>query len=128
MQQPERVNYKMTDEQKAQFSEIIANYDSENMTKEDMESLRSELETAGIKPGDDLKELMEGAGFKPPQKPQGGMPPREAGTNSGIPDYMQDFAEKFKSGTATEDDLNNLMSLIESQNLSYSGNLVNTQK
>ncbi len=128
MPQMERVNYQMTDEQKDQFSEIIANYDPENVTKEDMDSLRSELEAAGIKPGEDLKNLMDEAGFKPPEKPQGGRPPKEAGGNSTLPDYMQEFATKFKSGTATEDDLNNLINLVQSQNLSYSGNLIDTQK
>ncbi len=126
--QMERVNYKMTDEQKSQFSEIIANYDSENMTKEDMESLRSELESAGIKPGDDLKGLMDEAGFKPPEKPQGNRPPQGANSGSALPDYMQDFANKFKSGTATDEDLETLMSFVQSQNMSYSGNIVNTTK
>ncbi len=123
-----RFNYEMTDEDKETFADIIEKYDSANMTKEDTESLRSELKDAGIKPGEDLKNMMQEAGFDMPGPPPGkGTPPQGAGMmaqNSETSETLNNFIEKFKSGTADEEDLDSLLSWINQNNLSYNGNII----
>ena len=71
----------LTDEQKETVNSILSNYDSSNMTKQNVESLKAEFKEAGIKPSEDLKGIMEEAGFEVPERsgPQGakgkGKPP-----------------------------------------------------
>lgn len=61
----------LSDEQKTTMEEILSQYDAENMTKEDMESIRQELEDAGIPRSKESMQMMRAAGFGPPPKPQG---------------------------------------------------------
>lgn len=132
MSSQQRVNYKMTEEQKTSFAEIIASYDTANMSDEDMMSLRQELSAEGIKPGEDLKGLMETAGVKgtPPPPPPGGMgggmsAMQSVSEEEELPETLSDFIEKFKSGEVTEEDLNTLVECLQSENLAASGNIVN---
>ena len=74
------VSQTMTDDEKELLNEILANYDSENMTAEESIAMMDEIKTAGIKPSKELRETMDAAGFKPPEKPEGdmrGKPPVE---------------------------------------------------
>lgn len=122
----------MTDEQKEQFQEIIANYNPENMTSEDMESLREAFESAGIAPSQELKTLMEEAGFAPPsgaggQPPMGGMQRPHLQPNFMNDPVIGDFAEKVNSGDVSEEDLSELMDYIQSNFMEAKGNLVNSE-
>ncbi len=111
----------MTDEQRNTFLDILKNYDPQNMTARDRENLRSETRAAGIMPGEEMKTILEEAGFRagPPE----GMPP--GGTSeTELPDYLAEFVNKFRSGDADEDDLNNLLQQLYANGLTSSGNIV----
>ena len=57
----------LTDDQRTSLEEILAKYDPENMTKEEMESLRTELREAGIPRCREVGQAMKEAGFAPPE-------------------------------------------------------------
>ena len=111
----------MTEEKRNTFLDILNNYDPRNMTARDRENLRSETRAAGIMPGEEMKNIMEEAGFRagPPED----MPP--GGTSEiELPDYLSEFVSKFRSGKATDDDLNNLLQQLYANGLTSSGNIV----
>ena len=68
----------LTDDQKAQLQEIIAQYDPESLTREDATSMMDQIQEAGIHPGEDMKNILEEAGFEV-QTTQGGAPPKRMG-------------------------------------------------
>lgn len=122
-----------TDEQKSNLEEILAQYDSEDITDEEMRSMLDEIKEAGIGPGEDLKNALEEAGFelKPPQGGQGGPP--QMGMNGAMgarlepPQFVQDFMDKAVSGEVTEDDIAAFLKNVQSQNQDLTGLLVNGQ-
>jgi hypothetical protein len=116
---------KLTDDQKSQLEEIISNYDPENMTQEDMKSMMDEIRDAGITPSKDLRDIMDAAGFKPPEKPQGPPPDDSTSeTKQQLPDYLLDFIQKQESGSVTQDDINSLIKDLTSSGLSSQGSIV----
>lgn len=122
---PTRENYKMTEQDKTKFSEIVANYDPKNMSESDKAALRDDLKAAGLRPGEDMKNMMEQAGFQvgPPQPPSAGARGEAAQT----PEFLSDFVSKFRSGSATENDLDELLSNLKARGLTYVGNFVDDQ-
>ena len=75
----------LTDEQSETVSDILEEYDSENLTEEDALAIASAFEEAGIEIGGGLRDAIEENGFdpealaelagfeqRPPQPPQGG--------------------------------------------------------
>ena len=97
----------LTDEQKTKLEEILAKYDSENLSEEDWAALRDELKDAGIPPCRDTFSIMRDAGIKPPPPPEGGkgpgpMPPpaEEDEENSEVLSLF----EQLKSGEITMDE------------------------
>lgn len=118
-QRPPMANYKMTDEQKDQLQDILSNYDVENMTDEDKQSLMEEIRDAGIKPGDDLKTALEDAGVEmapPPPPPDGGQPPMGGPGETGqTSQFLQDFLDKYESGELTDEDIESFVQSIKSQ-------------
>ena len=119
----------LTDDQKSQLQEIAAKYDPESMTREDVASMMAEIQEAGIRPGEDMKSILEEAGFEL-QPPQGGAPPKgmggpggpppmgmggSMGEDSEISDAVQDFVEKAMAGEVTEDDIASFLETIQSQ-------------
>lgn len=127
---------KLTDDQKSTLADILAKYDPENMTEEETMAMMDEIKAAGITPSKEFGEIMNAAGFKPPEKPQG--PPPSEGTDSTtstssstvtaeVPEYMASFLEKQQSGTATEDDILSLIQSLLSTNQSTTGSIVDTK-
>jgi ferritin-like protein len=121
----ERENYKMTDEQKEKVTELLKKYDSSNMTEESMKSLMEEIKSLGVKPGDDLKELMDEAGFKPQKPPEGGMRPQGTEEEE-LPDFIEEFLEKYKAGTYTQEDLNNFITELKANGMDTSGSIIDS--
>lgn len=130
------VNNKLTDDQKSTLSDILAKYDPENMTDEETIAMMDEIKAAGITPSKEFGEIMNAAGFKPPEKPQG--PPPLEGTDSTtstssstvtaeVPEYMASFLEKQQSGTATEDDILSLIQNLLNTNKSTTGSIIDTK-
>ncbi len=126
----QRENYKMSDEQKEQLTALLTNYNAEEMNPESMKSLMDEVKSLGIKPGDDMKNIMESAGFKRPEPPQGGMPPRKGEKPEGgmeMPEFMSDFIQKYQSGSVSEDDYNSFLNELKSNGYGYNGNFIDEE-
>lgn len=105
---------KLTDEQKKTLEEILAKYDASSMTAEQTKSLFEELKSSDIKPSKEVREIIDAAGFKPPEKPQGPPPPDETSSStSTIPDYLLSFLQKQESGDVTQTDLNSLIKNLQ---------------
>lgn len=113
----------LTDDQKETLTSILSNYDSENMTAESMQKMMDEIKEAGITPSKDLRDALDEAGFKPPEKPQG-PPPDEASGKTEIPGYLQDFLEKQANGEVTQDDIDSLVASLQSSGQTTVGTIV----
>jgi hypothetical protein len=117
----------LTDDQKETLQDILAKYDSDNMTADSMKEMMDEIKNAGIKPSKEFGQIMNDAGFKPPEKPQG--PPPEDSTSSTsdsttLPDYLQDFITKEESGTVNQSDIDSLIQSLKSSGKMTEGVLV----
>lgn len=125
-QQNSRAGSTLTEDQKTKLQEIIANYDPENMDEESTKAMMEEIKSAGITPGKEFGDIMNEAGFKPPEKPQGGMqgPPPSEGTQS-VPQFVTDFIELQESGEATQEDVDNFVQMMKEMGINDTGLLVN---
>jgi hypothetical protein len=121
-----RESYQMNDDEKSTFQAILEKYDASSMSKEDKKSMFEEIRETGIRPNREMKEMLESAGFEPPARPQGPPPqdPSTPGRSGEMPDFLQDFISKFREGTATETDLNQLLEQLMQNGLSASGNII----
>lgn len=122
---PMGAGYKLSDDQKNQLQEILSKYDSENASDEDMQSMMEEIKKAGIRPGEDLKNAVEGAGFQM-KPPQGGPPPMGGPGGPGRagaepPQFVKNFMDKVESGDISEDDLSQFIKTVQSQHQQYTG-------
>lgn len=119
---------KLTDDQKSTLQSIIANYDPENMTDENMKSMMDEIKEAGITPSKEFGEIMNTAGFKKPEKPEGeppmGPPPATTSQDSKTSQLISEFLAKKDSGEITEDDLANLIKTLNKTGQSTQGLIV----
>lgn len=129
----DRTETKLTDEQKKTLTDILSKYDASSMTEETTKTMMDEIKSTGIKPSKEFGQLMEASGFKRPEKPQG--PPPDGGKGgaeglsstdkSNLPSFMLDFISKQESGTVTQDDINTLISNLQSNSDNTKGSLVN---
>ncbi|MFH1198101.1 MAG: hypothetical protein V1720_20535 [bacterium] len=119
-------DYKLTDEQKKSLEDILAKYDSENMTGESTKALFDELKSSGIPPSKDVKEALDAAGFKPPEKPQG--PPPQMGTEelSQNAKTLLDYLQKVESGEATQEELNSFIAQLQNSGSILQGSIIDT--
>lgn len=109
------LNQPMTDEQKTAASEILAKYDSANMTEADHESLRAEFEETGITPSQELGKIMEEEGFDAPQ----GLRGPQGADGEGKPeqlDFIAELIEKFESGEVSEDEIKSFLQTLQETN------------
>lgn len=122
-QNPERFNYKLSDEQKETLNNILSNYDIENLDDEGKKELMEELKSSGIPVCKELKETLDAAGFQPPP------PPDKAGetgstTSRELPQFILDFISKQESGEVTQDDINTLITNLQNNGQLTTGTLV----
>lgn len=101
----------LTDEQKEKLEEILSNYDPTNMTEDDKKTLMDELKSSGIKPSEEVKSIIEDAGFdmEPPQGP----PPSDGENQVSRPGFIQEAIDKYNAGELTEEDLQELMEKLQ---------------
>jgi len=122
-------DYKLSDEQKTQLEEILSQYDSTNMTEEDKRSMMEEIKAAGIRPGEDLKNVMASAGFELPKPPAGSPPPMQTGATTDTqyqqPQFLLDFLEKLNAGDVTETDIQSFIETLKTQSEELKGFFVN---
>jgi len=104
----------LTDDQKTQLTEILSNYDAENMTATDTQSMRDEIRSAGIRPGAELKSILEDSGFEV-GPPQGGPPPMgtQGANRPEPPQFVLDFMDKALSGAVTQDDVTSFLEMMQ---------------
>ena len=114
----------LTDDQKTTLEEILAKYDSESMTQESMKSMMDEIKEADIKPCKETREIMDAAGFQPPEKPQGPPPEEETSSTQEIPQCILDFMEKQETGEVTDSDVNSLIQSLLSSGQTAQGSIV----
>jgi hypothetical protein len=127
----QRENYKMTDEQKQSITDLLSQYDDvSTLSDDEKQTLMDKIKDMGIKPGDDLKNIMDSAGFEPPKPPEGGM--KDANSSSStdstkeLPSFLTDFISKYQSGQVSDDDMSTLFSQLKANNLGSVGNLYDT--
>ena len=109
----------LTDEQKETVNGILSNYDSSNMSEADVESMKAELKDAGIKPSEDLKGMMEEAGFEVPERsgPQGAK-------GKGKPPEFSKLMEKLGTSNISEEEIQSFIENIQSEKGLFSGSIM----
>jgi hypothetical protein len=109
----------MTDEQKESVKSILSNYDSSNMSQVDFESLKAEFQEAGIKPSEDLKGIMEDAGFEVPERPG----PQGAKGGEKPPEFSK-LMEKLQSSNVSEEEIQSFIESLQNEKGQFSGALM----
>ncbi len=115
----------LTDDQKTQLTEILSNYDAENMTETDIQSMRDDIRSAGIRPGEELKSILEDSGFEV-GPPQGGPPPMQGASGPEQPQFVLDFVDKALSGAVTEDDVTSFLEMLQAGYQDSTGLVIDT--
>jgi hypothetical protein len=103
------VSKSLTDDQKETLQSILSNYDVESMTEEEKKEMFEQLKEAGIGMSDEVKSILDEAGFTPPEKPQG-PPPEEDSEKS---ELLQSLYSKLESGEVTEDEITSLIKSLQ---------------
>ena len=116
MQQPSQP---LTDEQKETVNNILSNYDSSKMTKADYESLKVEFVDAGIKPSEDLKGIMEEAGFEVPERPG-----PQGAKGKGKPPEFSKLLEKLQDSDVSEEEIQSFLQSLQNEKGEFSGTLM----
>ncbi|MGE5365298.1 MAG: hypothetical protein ACM3SM_14295 [Bacteroidota bacterium] len=117
---------RLTDEQKKKLQEIIAQYDPETVTQEDMKNMMEEIDSAGIKPSKEFGEIMNEAGFKRPEKPEGaeGAGPLSE-TQDDLAQKLLELLKEKESGSINQEDLDDFIDNLRNSMESSQGNIVN---
>ena len=68
---PQQTSKALTEEETSQLQEIMSRFDPENMTRDDYESMRVELEEAGLMDNVNTHKALKEAGYEPPAPPEG---------------------------------------------------------
>jgi len=116
----------LNDEQKQLISDTLAEYDTENLSETDTQSIIAVFQDAGIEPGTALEDEMSTAGFdaqsigemggqRPPPPPGGGPQSQEDGYNVSEDslEELYSLLDSYYSDTATDADRSGYMSSIE---------------
>lgn len=108
----------LTDEEKETVNSILASYDSASMSETDVEAMRAEFKDAGIKPSEDLKGIMEEAGFEVPERsgPEGAK-----GGGKPKPPEFTELMEKLEDSDISEDEIMSFIESIQNEKGSFSG-------
>ncbi len=110
-----------TDEQKEMVIDILSNYDSSKMTKADYESLKAEFDNAGIKPSEDLKGIMEEAGFEVPERPE---PQGVRGQGKPMPPELMKLMEKLESSNISEEEIQSYIQSLQKETGVFRGSIM----
>ncbi|MCW8850292.1 MAG: hypothetical protein OQJ81_09980 [Melioribacteraceae bacterium] len=109
----------LTDEQKETVNSILSNYDSSNMTTENVESLKAEFNEAGIKPSEDLKGILEEAGFEVPERPG-----PQGAKGKGKPPEFSKLMEKLGASDISEEEIQLFIENIQNEKGKFSGSIM----
>jgi mono/diheme cytochrome c family protein len=128
---------KLTDEQKTAAEEILAQYDPEQLSEEDVEQIKQQLRDVGIAPSRDLKGLLEEAGFDAeqfrPQRPGGsggppdGAPPPPPELSEEEVQTLASIFEAYDAENLSEDDLQEIQKKLQEAGFLSRGAVVDQQ-
>jgi hypothetical protein len=106
----------MTEEAKKQVTDILSQYDPENLSTDDMDAINKSFKEAGVRPSGELKSMLEDSGFdakalgdraRETQGPNGGPPPGGPPPGGGAQQASTDQLKQLSS-MLEQYDLNNL--------------------
>ena len=86
-----------TSTQRGETQAIISKYDPNQFSDRDSQAMRAELREAGIPPSEDLKNLLESAGFEVLGGQRGALE-----NSSDLPPFARDFASRHRAGSLDE--------------------------
>lgn len=116
----------LTSEQTELMSETLSQFDPENLTAEDAQSIVAAFQGAGIQPGQEMQELMADAGFDAGQvgemgRPEGGRPPGpppqggvEQVNTEDVVSYLDELLADY-SEQLSDDDKESILSSVQQQ-------------
>ena len=130
----------MSQEQKDVASQIIAQFDPDNFTEDDFRAMNEQLREAGIRPGKDLKVMLDESGIDVEQylsAQPNALPSRGPSAKSGISlieqlaqsdenvsNTLNTFLEKMAEGSLNDEDAQNLVDALRIAGQNSSGLLV----
>ena len=144
----------LSEDQKQTVNDILAEYDSSNISQQDFKDIFQKFEDAGITGGESLKNTAEAAGFDfsaniqqaissgeglpnamgtPPggQGGQGGTPPppppQQSSSSSEYSDMLSQLLADYESGDADQTDFEAFIESIKNANFSSTGNIINNK-
>lgn len=127
----------LTEEQKSTVQDILSQYDSENLSDDDIASIQEQLEEAGIRPSPELGSVIEEAGFDaeafkpsgpPPEGPPPGPPPGEESESLVSEEGLQtlaDILEEYDVENLSEEDVSAIQEKLAEAGYSGQGSVVN---
>ncbi|BDF95103.1 MULTISPECIES: hypothetical protein [Pseudoalteromonas] len=129
----------LTSEQTELMSETLSQFDPENLTTADAQSIVAAFQEAGIQPGQEMQELMAEAGFDAAQvgemgRPEGGRPPgpppqggAEQVNTQEMVSYLDELLTNYSDQLNDEDKASILASVQEKFGLSQSDSLLSVK-
>jgi|SRR3954451_8669530 len=107
----------MTEEAKKQVTDILSQYDPENLSSDDMDAINKSFKEAGIRPNGELKSMLEDSSYNPKalgdraRQTQGadGAPP--GGSQQASSDQIKQLGavlEQYDLNNLSEDDQSNI--------------------
>jgi hypothetical protein len=112
------VSKSLTDDQKETLQSILSNYDVENMSEDEKKTMFDELKESGIGMTDEVKDILDEAGFVPPEKPEGPPPEEESTEKSQL---IQDLLEKVESGEISQEEISSLIQDLQESGQTTTG-------
>lgn len=128
---------KLSDEQKSAAEEILAQYDPDDLSEEDVDAIKQQLRDAGVGPSRELKDLLQEAGFDaerfrpagpggPGGSPEGAPPPPPELSQEQVQTLASIF-EGYDAENLTEDDLLAIQQKLQEAGLFGRGAVVDQQ-
>lgn len=129
-------SHPLTDEQKSLVQSTLAEYDSENLTADDAKKILNTFREAGIRPGKELRQAIEDAGFDEKQLldlagPEGGQkpPPSRGVPGSANVDVsalqsLQNILSQYNLSDLSADEETGLLDQLNNSGLVRSGYMI----
>ena len=126
----------LTDDQKSTITDILSQYDPENVSEEDAKAIFQAFKDAGITPAKGMKEVIEAAGFDADDlrskgvSDQGMMPPpppQNSSANSinlSALQSLQEILSQYDLTNLSESDQTSLISQLEDSGLVFPGSVI----
>ena len=124
----------LTDDQKNTITEILSQYDPDNVTEEDAKAIFQAFKDAGINPTRGMKEVIEAAGFDAEDLRSKGMtdnqmpPPPPPGQSSGVNlsalQSLQEILNQYDLTNLSEEDQTSLTQKLMENGFLQPGSMV----